>query len=536
MNVIDTRIPRRLPENAVGVEALAGYGSAADERLLNGSVDVPIAGKFVFHVDGNWTKTDDLHTGGHILSKDLREEAPPVPTRTFERSPTLRETSRIRRPRLRRCGRVRLRRWRPERRRIDHSPSLQYTRCRSAIRSNQGSKPKRRRSTRNRRATTSARKSRSAGSSARSRVGPAIPTTITTSWKSSGEVGSSFFSKGGEGRVELVQSERSGWGGTSGLQYLDRNAKIRGAEKFLPDSEQRQTGLFTLQTFVDGPLRVEGGGRVEFSELTAHEDEQLETPAHSRNFTTWSASLGGKYEFTPGWRAGLTFSRSSRAPSIDELFANGPHGGSQSFEIGNPDLDPENSLSVEAALTGDAGPVTLTTNVYYSHFSNFIFQAPTGEIEEDLPVFETRQGRANYYGFEAQALAKFGEALGIHWKGELQADMVHATVKDFGPAPLIPPLRILGALEGSHGPVDGRVEVEHAFDHDRTAPIETQTPGYTVVNASVDWHVYSANPELTLSLAANNLFEVDARRSTSMLKDYAPLGGRDIRLTARVGF
>src|SRR4029453_10963722 len=57
-----------------------------------------------------------------------------------------------------------------------------------------------------------------------------------------GEVDSSFFSKGGEGRLELVQSERSGWGGTSGIQYLDRNAKIRGEEKFLPDSVQKQAG------------------------------------------------------------------------------------------------------------------------------------------------------------------------------------------------------------------------------------------------------------------------------------------------------
>ena len=69
------------------------------------------------------------------------------------------------------------------------------------------------------------------------------------------------------------------------------------------------------------------------------------------------------------------------------------------------------------------------------------------------------------------------------------------------------------------------MEVEHAFAHNRTAPIETDTPGYTLVNASLDWHAFAANPELTLSLAANNLFDVDARRSTSLLKDFAPLGG-----------
>jgi len=116
------------------------------------------------------------------------------------------------------------------------------------------------------------------------------------------------------------------------------------------------------------------------------------------------------------------------------------------------------------------------------------------------------------------------------------SDAVRATIRNFGAAPLIPPLRILGALSGSRGQVDGRLEVEHAFAHNRTAPNETGTAGYTIVNASLDWHPFAAKPELTFSLQANNLFDVDARRSTSVLKDFAPLGGRDIRLSARMSF
>ena len=100
----------------------------------------------------------------------------------------------------------------------------------------------------------------------------------------------------------------------------------------------------------------------------------------------------------------------------------------------------------------------------------------------------------------------------------------------------MPPFRVLAALTGERGQFDGRLEVEHAFAHNRTAPIETDTPGYTMVNASLDWHPLAANPELSLSLAANNIFDVEARRSTSQLKDFAPLAGRDIRLTARLGF
>ena len=64
-----------------------------------------------------------------------------------------------------------------------------------------------------------------------------------------------------------------------------------------------------------------------------------------------------------------------------------------------------------------------------------------------------------------------------------------------------------------------------------TAPRELPTAGFTLVNASADWHPFADRPDLTLSLAANNLFDVVARRSTSLLKDYAPLAGRDVRLT-----
>lgn len=536
VNVIDTRIPRRLPENSVGVDALVGYGSAANERVANAAIDLPIGEHFAVHVDGNWQKSDDLRTGGYILSKNLREQA------RASLDPEIRDLADLK-------GEL------PNSRASSKEGSIGFAYVDGGL--SIGASATRHLAeyqvpiryslepgTEVEAPTIDQEQTRydfradvplgGVFSHVRARGGYA--NYRHDEIEDTGEIGSSFFSKGGEGRIELVQSEKSGWGGTSGVQYLERSARIEGEEKFLPDSRQRQAGIFTVQTLVSGPFRVEAGGRIESSKLTADEDQQLETPARSRKFTTWSASLGGQYEFSPGWRAGLTVSRSARAPSIDELFSNGPHGASQSFEIGNPDLDPERSLSIEATLRRQAGPVTLIANAYYSRFSNFIFQSPVNAFVEDLPVFEYRQGKANYVGFEAQAQAKFGEALGIKWSGEIQADAVRATVRNYGPAPFIPPFRILAALEGNRGSFDGRIEVEHAFDQERTAPVETDTPGYTLVNVSVDWHPFSANPELLLGLSANNLFDVEARRSTSVLKDYAPIAGRDIRLTASLDF
>jgi iron complex outermembrane receptor protein len=364
-----------------------------------------------------------------------------------------------------------------------------------------------------------------------------------------GEVGSRFFSDGGEMRADVVQNERGGWGGTTGVQYLSQDARIRGDEKYLPDSLKRNFGLFTLQTIQSGKVRFEGAARVDFASLHADEDEDIaeiveETGEDSqvgsatlrRNFTAVSASVGANYDLD-GWRAGLSLSHSERAPGIDELFSFGPHGGSAQFLIGDPELKIEKSNGVELSVHLTTGPIHVQGSVYYSRYSNFIFEAPTGEIEDNnLAVYEYRQAKAKYYGFEVESDMKFGKALGIDWGGELVADAVRAKIDGFGNAPQIPPLRILAGLTGTRGQVDGRVEVEKVSAQHRNAPNETPTRGYAMVNASFDWHPFAANPELTLSLTANNIFDVNARRATSELKDYAPLAGRDVRLSARIGF
>jgi iron complex outermembrane recepter protein len=364
-----------------------------------------------------------------------------------------------------------------------------------------------------------------------------------------GQVSTRFYSNGGEMRADLVQNERNGWGGTTGIEYLNQDARIRGDEKYLPDSRKQNVGLFTLQSLETGKLRLEAAGRVDFARLHAEEDEIIAGLVEEggakdvvgavplgRAFTAVSGSVGGNYEVLPGWRAGLAVSHSERAPGIDELYSFGPHGGSEQFLVGNPNLSLEKSNGVEFSIHRTTGPVHVQGSIYYSRFSNFIFQVPTGEIEDGLPVYEYRQGKSDYYGFELESDLKFGKALGIDWGGEVTTDAVRAKIKHFGNAPEIPPFRVLAGLTGTRGAFDGRVEVERVSAQHKTAPIETPTPGFTMVNASFDWHVFADHPELTLSLTANNIFDVEARRHSSELKDYAPLPGRDIRITARLGF
>lgn len=547
VSVIDTRIPRHMPGKLSG-QLLLNYGSAAKERSGNLGIDVPLGGHFVAHADGAYSKYDDLHVGGFLLSEPLRQQALASP------DPDIRALASLKDRLPNTAGRT-----------DDAAAGLAYVDGDLNV------------------GVSYSHHDAKYGVPIRFSLDPAVEPEVPTidahqdrgdirvnvpiggvfkifearggiskyhhdELEPDGAIGSSFFSNGGEARADVVQNERGGWGGTTGVQYLNQDSRIRGDEKYLPDSRKKNFGIFTLQSIAAGKVRFEAGGRIDFAHLTAKEDERIAELVEeagddsivgsepiSRKFTPKSASVGANYDLD-GWRAGLSLSHSERAPGVDELYSFGPHGGSAQFLVGDTDLRLEKSNGAELSVHRTTGPIHLQASIYYSRYSNYIFQAPTGEIEDGLPVYEYREGKAKYYGFEVESDMKFGDALGIEWGGELVADAVRAKIDGFGNAPEIPPFRVLAGLTGTRGQVDGRVEVEKVTAQHKVAPNETPTPSYTMVNASFDWHPFSANPELTLSLTADNLFDVEARRHSSELKDFAPLAGRDIRLTARVGF
>src|SRR5204862_395686 len=89
----------------------------------------------------------------------------------------------------------------------------------------------------------------------------------------------------------------------------------------------------------------------------------------------FSGSIGASYGFAPDWRAGLNLSRTERAPSAEELFANGPHAGTEAYELGNPDFKKEASWGIEATLHGHGEGYSFDASAYYNRFSNYIYDA-----------------------------------------------------------------------------------------------------------------------------------------------------------------
>src|SRR3546814_10407044 len=70
----------------------------------------------------------------------------------------------------------------------------------------------------------------------------------------------------------------------------------------------------------------------------------------ARRFSAVSGSLGASYDLGGHWRIGLHGSRTERAPTAEELFANGGHAGTAAYELGNPNFKPEKTCGLVATL------------------------------------------------------------------------------------------------------------------------------------------------------------------------------------------
>jgi iron complex outermembrane recepter protein len=552
VNVIDKRIPLRVPEEAFHLDATAALDTAYDLREGGASLDVPLASGLVAHVDGSWRQTNDVEIPGFVLSEPLRQDlladaAEELEEGHDEEAAELLEAADLR----------------------DVLPgsatetwslggglawfgngaslgaSAGYYDSRYGVPTRPGAHHHHEEGEEGEEGAEEEEavpvsiglEQFRADLRGSLDLGDGFFDELTTRWGYSDyshiefegdEVGTTFLVEGVEGRAELIQRERSGWRGSVGAQYLFRDFSAIGAEAFVPPNKTTNFALFTLQEVDFAPFEVEVGGRYE------HTDVVAETLALSRTFNTFSGALGFAYSPAAGVRIGINGSRAARAPSAEELFANGPHIATQQFEIGNPALRQETALGLEGYARANFSGTDIGLAVYRTWFDDFVYLQPTGGEEDGLPVFTQLQQGADYFGVEAEATFPLFRVAGFRVIGDVQGDYVRATLADGTPVPRTPPMSLLGALELQSDPLDLRAEVQWFAEQDRTAPLETPSASFAHVNLSASWKPVRGNENLTVMLQANNLLDAEGRRHASVTKDFVPLAGRNLKLSVRL--
>jgi iron complex outermembrane receptor protein len=265
----------------------------------------------------------------------------------------------------------------------------------------------------------------------------------------------------------------------------------------------------------------------------------------NRSFTGFSGAAG---IHVPLWKGGAfvtNYTHSYRAPSLEELYNNGPHLGSLTFEVGNENLKAERSNGFDLSLRHQAPRVRAEGNFFYYRIGNFVFLAPTGDIEDGLIEAEFLQGRTRYLGGEANL------DVGLHrflWLN-LGLDVVRAELREavttlstgaVTPAgaslPRIPPLRGRVGFDLRWNGLSVRPEAVLAQSQERLFLTETRTPGFAVFNLKASYTRAQMHALHVLSFEAFNLGDRLYRNHLSFIKDLAPEIGRGVRFGYTVRF
>jgi len=395
------------------------------------------------------------------------------------------------------------------------------------------------------------------------------------------QVGTIFNNAMVEARFDVFHQEYLGWKGAWTFHYKNTDFEAVGVEAFTPPSDTTSFAFAWLEEkHFSQELLLQVGARIERVDIEAgesglefgHEDEHGEEHFFNKqSFTPVSFSTGLVWGYQHGYNLGLSFSYSQRAASAAELFSNGPHIGTNSYELGalyeihhegeevHFDLS-EQGVELETATNIDItwrkfeGDFGFVVSAFYNQIDDYFYQTNTGLFAEDgheheeehgeqedeheaeeeqaLPVYIYQQHDVDMYGIEAEVVYQLNDAL----VATMFADFIKAELNDGGNLPRIPPMRVGGQLAYSGDNFSSQFSLTHYFDQDDVAEKETATDGYTIIDANFNYYLDGLGDDLVLFVKANNLTNEEARVHTSFIKDVAPLPARGFELGIRGSF
>jgi iron complex outermembrane recepter protein len=350
------------------------------------------------------------------------------------------------------------------------------------------------------------------------------------------EVGTIFDNKTFSYRTLFEQAKNGNLSGRFGFEGFNRDYEVNGAEQLIQGTvKQNAFSAFALEELDFDRVKFQFGGRIENNR---YRPENVDL--RNRSFTGFSGGAGVNIGLWTGGSFVANYTRSFRAPALEELYNNGPHIGTITFEVGNQDLENETSDGLDFSLRHQSGRVRFSGDVFYYRINNFVFLAPQDEngdgdvdIEDGLPVGRYEQERARYVGAEVSADVKITDWVGAFASFDVvRAELVNLDLN----LPRIPPARGRVGLDLRYKDLSVRPEAVFAAAQKNVFPLETPTAGYGIVNVAGSYTIGRQHFAHIFSFNAYNLTDKLYRNHVSFIKELVPEIGRGVRFGYTIRF
>jgi iron complex outermembrane recepter protein len=347
-----------------------------------------------------------------------------------------------------------------------------------------------------------------------------------------------------EGRIEIQHAPIGIFNGVIGTQFGYRDVSAVGDEAFLPKTNTENFAIFILEdTDIIDNVHFEIGGRYEHQESTPDN-------AASVSHDLYSVSSGIHWHFIEEMSLGLNISRSQRAAAAEELFANGPHVATSTFELGQATLDKETANNIDLTLTREEGLLKWNVSLFANYIEDFIFLQgldrnndgivdlvdETGTAAGEFQLVQYQQDNAVFYGFEVAANLNLYSGnrgiLDLHFFG----DYVRAERENGENLSRISPARIGTGLDYQYKKFTAGVDLTNVLAQNDNAALETDTGGYSLLNMNANYDIIEDEQNLNVFLKATNLLDEDGELHTSFIKNRAPIMGRALTVGLQATF
>lgn len=317
-----------------------------------------------------------------------------------------------------------------------------------------------------------------------------------------------------------------------------------------PDANSYKFGAYIIEEADFGPLHVEGGLRFDWV-LNSPDREfnsNLIGEVRERSFPALSSSAAIIYSLSSKVSLGTSLLHSFRAPSLEELYSEGPHLASYSYEIGNPELEPERGLAKELFVRYQSDRANAEATVFHNGFSNYLYAQNTGRPNirrPDLNDYQFVGAEAVLYGGEFsgefQVFSNFVLNTSVSYtiaerKVPESEQQNSGYESDTRPLPQIPPVKAKASFKYTKSGFELGTRVRIAGEQTRTGEFESPTDGYTLLDAFSQYRLDGGNLLHTFSLNVNNVLNTEYYNHLSRIKDLRPEPGINVSFLYRVYF
>ena len=348
-----------------------------------------------------------------------------------------------------------------------------------------------------------------------------------------GEAAAFFTNKTYESRLELIHNPIGIFRGVVGFQAIASDfAAIdkSTSEVIVPQTQTNSYGVFAMESFNIGAFTSQLGVRVEDTTLDPQGFANL-------SYTPVSASASSVWKMDDSNSLNLAITRSQRAPQVQELLVNGFHDATRSFEIGNVSLRKETSYNLDLGYKFKSDWVTAQLDFFHNWAGDYIFQQRNGKFIDGAPVLESRQADATFLGYESKLIFPLLENHFGLVDLTLFSDFTRGQFVNGGDVPRLPPLRFGFQLDHSKGNWNTNLRLTRGEAQNRAGDNDTATAGYLLLNLSTQYQILDLHgADVMVFAKANNLLDENIRNSTSYLRNFAPEPGRGAEIGFRVSY